>query len=384
MVPELHRCQMACHWLTKKTRKSQCNPNLCRCEVKHDCQQNWHIHIVCTNFFPPEFNHEGCGLGKGKTRNCIDHKFILAHLWPYGISDVKKIENLRLASGKLVNSPAALTQYLTKYLMKSFEVRYCDPVKSRRHGLLKGMGIYKFYRKTLTLTEQGLVYEKIQSPIKNSQVYINFDATHRQECEAKIGVLFKEKAGKLTLKRGYRKLIADQNLTRKSSVSPVEILLENFKFASQVKVAQNHFWRKCRQCRSCYYYERKNEWIGCDSCRLRNPAKIIPGCEFFWNDSEFGKLYSEADHVAPLTQIEFVFKGNKAYRAFQEKILPLLSRLNLEKFYKFTEYSEDYEDLEHQFYGGDYEDYLRWVSGRVNDGGGGLSAEAAMARYADY
>jgi len=99
--------------------------------------------------------------------------------------------------------------------------------------------------------------------------------------------------------------------------------------------------------------------LPCDSCFLRNPSPIIPACDFSWSDEKYGRLSANEDHISPLTRLKFTFQGAAAYAAFKTQILPLLSRLNLEKFFKFAEYSEDYEDLEHQFYGGDYEDYLR-------------------------
>jgi hypothetical protein len=45
-VPELHKCQTPCHWQGKKSKKKgwkNHNQNFCYCQVKHDCQRNWHI-----------------------------------------------------------------------------------------------------------------------------------------------------------------------------------------------------------------------------------------------------------------------------------------------------------------------------------------------------
>jgi len=69
-----------CHWLGKKEKKQgwrNHNEKNCRCAVRHECERNWHIHLLCSDFLPKYLQHERCGLELGK--GCHDHRFIIAH-----------------------------------------------------------------------------------------------------------------------------------------------------------------------------------------------------------------------------------------------------------------------------------------------------------------
>jgi len=52
-----------------------------------------------------------------------------------------------LNNGKRVNTAEKVVQYLSKYLAKNFILKVEKPLEALRYGLLKGMGVYQFFRK---------------------------------------------------------------------------------------------------------------------------------------------------------------------------------------------------------------------------------------------
>ena len=401
-VPELHKCQIPCHWPKKKTKKSKWkehNQAACHCTEKHECLRNWHIHMLATDFLPERYQHDKCGLGKfadnGSPRGCWDHRGYIAHdIWPYGLVDMKRISHLKV-SGKPIRSAEAVIAYLIKYLAKSFQMRENKEL-AERVGLLSGMGIYKFFRVIYGYEgERTYIQEKRQKPAISSAVFINNNYGDQQEIEQEFSPYF---TPELCLKKEARQILHAKepnfNLSLKSPKIN-DLLKLCLRFSSRSSIKKNHFWKPCDISEQTPLWKQGKGWqVNCP--------------------------ITKEHHCEPIIRWDFEFKGTKSYTNFQTYILPALNKINLPQFQKFKDYQikeedyikfakeaslpwnrelSDYELLEE--YGENITDkwkesipheliynhiYLKEIRSQIShtNYSWGLDTDKAMARYADY
>lgn len=215
---------------------------------------------------------------------------------------MRRIRDLR-QGGKLVKTPEAIVRYLAKYLIKNFRLR-TDPEKAKKHGLLPGMAVYKFFR------------VGIKKPVQCSRVFINDEPNYRYQAERELALYFElDKQKKLRVKRKARQKIREQKPKKpplKNSYSPIDFIKLCLATASRAVVKNNPSWKSCQD----------------------SPNENIAGC-----------VYDHTNHTEPIIRLEFEFNGAKAYEQFQTTILPALKRLDLPTFTKFSDYqpaSSDY------------------------------------------
>ncbi|WNE41218.1 MAG: hypothetical protein mread185_000675 [Mycoplasmataceae bacterium] len=211
-VPELHKCQTGCHWQgQKKSNKASWkkhNESYCQCQVKHECLRNWHIHMISTDFLPEKYRHDRCTLGNfndnGSPLGCWNHRGFIAHdIWPHGLVDMKRISHLKMNGKSILTSEGAIA-YLTKYLAKSFQMRE-DTELANKVGLLRGMGVYKFFRVIYGYKEnQAFIQEKRKKPVITSYVFINNDLAYSEEIEQEFGAYFDKD---LSLKKQVKSIL---------------------------------------------------------------------------------------------------------------------------------------------------------------------------------
>ena len=321
-VPELHKCQTLCHWKGKKTKKKgwkNHSENNCSCRVNHECLRNWHIHMVSTDFLPPQYAHEKCGLGKytdaGSPSGCWDHRAYLAHeIWPYGLVDIKRVSHLKV-QGKPIHSAEGIILYLIKYLAKSFQMR-ANPELSQKVGLLPGMGIYKFFRVIYGYDgERVYIAEKRKKPALSSQIFLNNDYDFAEEVEDQFSEYF-EKEKKFALKKNAKHILAEKEgknfFTLPENLKITDLLKLCLLHSSQSKIKQNQFWKPCDT-------SDEGTWTKGQGWKVHCPITL-------------------EHHTEPLIRWEFNFNGKKAYSAFTNLIQPALSLLNLPPFQKFRDY----------------------------------------------
>ncbi|CAG8769635.1 7193_t:CDS:2, partial [Racocetra fulgida] len=182
-VPELHDCQVKCHiqvrkGKNKKKNRANHNPNLCRCKIRHECRQNWHIHLVISDFFPNHCRHAKCGLELGRG----------------------------------FKSPEAIVRYLAKYLIKNFRLRQ-DPEKAQKYGLLSGMAVYKFFR------------VGIKKPVQYSRVFINNEPNYCYQAEHELAPHFElDREKRLRVKRQTCQQTQAKAPPNKKSYSPIDFI----------------------------------------------------------------------------------------------------------------------------------------------------------------
>ncbi|MCE8167650.1 MAG: hypothetical protein I3275_03405 [Candidatus Moeniiplasma glomeromycotorum] len=395
-VPELHKCQTACHWKGKKTKKKgwkNHSEKNCSCPVKHDCLRNWHIHMLSTDFLPPKYQHARCGLGtydnQGSPAGCWDHRAYIVHdIWPYGLVDIKRISHLKI-QGKPIKSAEQVVAYLAKYLAKAFRMRQ-DQALAQKVGLLSHMSIYKFFR-VIYGYDDGKPYlaAKVKKPLTSSFVFINHQKGFNQEAEVEFSPCFEENFRlKKNIRQKLKKNPPPENPTRLTDFLKLCLF-----HSTRSKVKQNSFWKPCDM--SDPVWKKGQGWqVHCPIIHFH--------------------------HTEPLLRWEFEFKGEKAYSDFINRIKPALATLNLPQFTKFQDYQisqadyrkfalqtklpwnsqiNEYEPIEEA--GESWEScewqagiapeliynhvYLKEVRSQISESGySGLSPEKAAQRYADY
>ncbi|MDR1670330.1 MAG: hypothetical protein LBR43_01205 [Spiroplasmataceae bacterium] len=323
-VPELHKCQRNCHWQgQKKSNKvswKNHNENYCQCQTKHECLRNWHIHMISTDFLPEKYRHDRCGLGKftdaGNPQGCWNHRGFIAHdIWPYGLVDMKRISHLKM-SGQAIRTSERAIAYLTKYLAKSFQMRENQEL-AQKVGLLKGMGVYKFFRVIYGYKEnQAFIQAKRKKPAITSYAFINNDLVYPEEIEQEFGAYFEpdlklKKQAKLILKNKDKSINSPPNRPKIN-----DILKLCLNYCSNSNIKKNGLWKPC----VVEEYDSK--------CHM-----------------------TKEHHCDQIIRWDFHFSGVKAYSDFQDHILPYLSQIRFPSFTKFSNFQPqdlDYIKFAHQ------------------------------------
>lgn len=333
-VPELHKCQIPCHWKGKKHRKSSWknhDESHCHCLTRHDCRRNWHIHMLSTNFLPSKYDHEVCGLGKynnqGQPQVCWDHRAYIVHeIWPYGLVDIKQVSHLKI-SNKPIKSAEGVVIYLTKYLAKSFLMR-TNVELAKKSGLLSGMKIYKFFQ-TAYGHYKGKSYdgrEKIKKPKSHSYIFINNDYGCAKQFEKNFASYFAD-GSKL------ENSLSALNLRRKPKFiwrvkknwPLVDILKMCLYFSNHNYIKKNHYWKPCDTSEDPIWKKGQGWKVLCPITKDR--------------------------HIEPIIRWEFEFNDSDTYASFKNFIYPALQHLNLPNFQKFSDYrarAGDYEKFARQ------------------------------------
>jgi len=101
----------------------------------------WHAHMLSTSYLPPFTKHENCGL-ENNLKSCWNCQFIINHIWPYGIVNIRKIET------EGVKNQNQLIRYLLKYITKNQELKTLEEQKAKSLGILHRQAFFAFFRQT--------------------------------------------------------------------------------------------------------------------------------------------------------------------------------------------------------------------------------------------
>jgi hypothetical protein len=114
---------------------------------------------------------------------------------------------------------------------------------SQKVGLLKGMGVYKFFRNIYGYYPTGVAFikEKRKKPTISSQIFINNDFGFAQEVEQEFKVYFECSKEQIRLKKNARQIL----LKKEPKISPSGKITDLLKLcllhSTKSKIKQNSF-----------------------------------------------------------------------------------------------------------------------------------------------